>query len=308
MARKRKGDPVHGWLVIDKPLNMSSAKAVYYAKNYLNAAKVGHGGTLDPMASGVLPLAFGEATKTLSYAVNKTKKYKFTIRWGEARDTDDLEGNIIGTSDKRPGVSAIQNILKRFIGEVNQVPPAYSAVKISGQRAYKLARAGNDVILKPRPVFIEDLTLMNILSTEEACFQLCCGKGVYVRSLARDLARALGTVGCVSNLRRTQVGNFLEKDAISLDQLKILGHKEAAASKLLPVETVLDDIPALVLTEEEAKIVKNGIAIPLIQLAKSKQALKIGVATPFYTICQGKIISLAKIESGRVTPYRVLNL
>ena len=308
MARKRKGDLVHGWLVIDKPLNMSSAKAVYYAKNYLNAAKVGHGGTLDPMASGVLPLAFGEATKTLSYAVNKTKKYKFTIRWGEARDTDDLEGNIIGTSDKRPGVSAIQNILKRFIGEVNQVPPAYSAVKISGQRAYKLARAGNDVILKPRPVFIEDLTLMNILSTEEACFQLCCGKGVYVRSLARDLARALGTVGCVSNLRRTQVGNFLEKDAISLDQLKILGHKEAAASKLLPVETVLDDIPALVLTEEEAKIVKNGIAIPLIQLAKSKQALKIGVATPFYTICQGKIISLAKIESGRVTPYRVLNL
>ena len=308
MARKRKGDLVHGWLVIDKPLNMSSAKAVYYAKNYLNAAKVGHGGTLDPMASGVLPLAFGEATKTLSYAVNKTKKYKFTIRWGEARDTDDLEGNIIGTSDKRPGVSAIQNILKRFIGEVNQVPPAYSAVKISGQRAYKLARAGNDVILKPRPVFIEDLTLMNILSTEEACFQLCCGKGVYVRSLARDLARALGTVGCVSNLRRTQVGNFSEKDAISLDQLKILGHKEAAASKLLPVETVLDDIPALVLTEEEAKIVKNGIAIPLIQLAKSKQALKIGVATPFYTICQGKIISLAKIESGRVTPYRVLNL
>jgi tRNA pseudouridine55 synthase len=308
MARKRKGDPVHGWLVIDKPLNMSSAKAVYYAKNYLNAAKVGHGGTLDPMASGVLPLAFGEATKTLSYAVNKTKKYKFTIRWGEARDTDDLEGNIIGTSDKRPGVSAIQNILKRFIGEVNQVPPAYSAVKISGQRAYKLARAGNDVILKPRPVFIEDLTLMNILSTEEACFQLCCGKGVYVRSLARDLARALGTVGCVSNLRRTQVGNFLEKDAISLDQLKILGHKEAVASKLLPVETVLDDIPALVLTEEEAKIVKNGIAIPLIQLAKSKQALKIGVATPVYTICQGKIISLAKIESGRVTPYRVLNL
>ena len=308
MARKRKGDLVHGWLVIDKPLNMSSAKAVYYAKNYLNAAKVGHGGTLDPMASGVLPLAFGEATKTLSYAVNKTKKYKFTIRWGEARDTDDLEGNIIGTSDERPSVSAIQNILKRFIGEVNQVPPAYSAVKISGQRAYKLARAGKDVILKPRPVFIEDLTLTNILSTEEACFQLCCGKGVYVRSLARDLARALGTVGCVSNLRRTQVGNFLEKDAISLDQLKILGHKEAAASKLLPVETVLDDIPALVLTEEEAKIVKNGIAIPLIQLAKSKQALKIGVATPFYTICQGKIISLAKIESGRVTPYRVLNL
>ena len=308
MAKKRKGDLVHGWLVIDKPLNMSSAKAVYYAKNYLNAAKVGHGGTLDPMASGVLPLAFGEATKTLSYAVNKTKKYKFTIRWGEARDTDDLEGNIIGTSDERPGVSAIQNILKRFIGEVNQVPPAYSAVKISGQRAYKLARAGKDVILKPRPVFIEDLTLMNILSTEEACFQLCCGKGVYVRSLARDLARALGTVGCVSNLRRTQVGNFLEKDAISLDQLKILGHKEAAATKLLPVETVLDDIPALVLTEEEAKIVKNGIAIPLIQLAKSNQALKIGVATPFYTICQGKIISLAKIESGRVTPYRVLNL
>ena len=308
MARKRKGDPVHGWLVIDKPLNMSSAKAVYYAKNYLNAAKVGHGGTLDPMASGVLPLAFGEATKTLSYAVNKTKQYKFTIRWGEARDTDDLEGNIIGTSDVKPGVSAIQNILKRFIGEVNQVPPAYSAVKISGQRAYKLARAGKDVVLKPRPVFIEDLKLMNILSTEEACFQLCCGKGVYVRSLARDLARALGTVGCISNLRRTQVGNFSEKDAISLDQLKILGHKEAAASKLLPVETVLDDIPALVLTEEEAKIVKNGIAIPLIQLAKSKQALKIGVATPFYTICQGKIISLAKIESGRVTPYRVLNI
>lgn len=308
MARKRKGDLVHGWLVIDKPLNMSSAKAVYCAKNFLNAAKVGHGGTLDPMASGVLPLAFGEATKTLSYAVNKTKKYKFTIRWGEARDTDDLEGNIIGTSDVKPGVSAIQNILKRFIGEVNQVPPAYSAVKISGQRAYKLARAGKDVVLKPRPVFIEDLKLMNILSTEEACFQLCCGKGVYVRSLARDLARALGTVGCISNLRRTQVGNFSEKDAISLDQLKILGHKEAAASKLLPVETVLDDIPALVLTEEEAKKVKNGIAIPLIQLAKSKQALKIGVATPFYTICQGKVISLAKIESGRVMPYRVLNL
>ena len=308
MDRKRKGDPVHGWLVIDKPLNMSSAKVVYYAKNYLNAAKVGHGGTLDPMASGVLPLAFGEATKTLSYAVNKIKKYKFTVKWGEARDTDDLEGNITDISDERPDVYAIQNILKRFVGEVNQVPPSYSAIKINGQRAYKLARTGKDVVLKPRPVFIRDLTLINILSKEEASFQMCCERGVYVRSLARDLARALGTVGCISSLRRTQVGNFSEKDAISLDQLKFLGHKKAAASKLLPVETVLDDIPALVLTEEEAKKVKNGITIPLVQLAKSKQALKIEVATPFYTICQGKIVALAKIESGKVKPYRVLNL
>jgi tRNA pseudouridine55 synthase len=260
------------------------------------------------MASGVLPLAFGEATKTLSYAFNKTKKYKFIIRWGEARDTDDLEGNIINKTDERPNASAIQNILTRFVGEIDQTPPAYSAIKISGQRAYKLARQGKDVILKPRPVFIEDLTLINVLSEDEACFELCCGKGVYVRSLARDLAEALGTVGCVSSLRRTQVGNFSEKDAISLDQLKILGHKKAAASKLLPVETVLDDIPALVLTEEEAKLVKNGITIPLVQLAKSKQALKIEVATPFYTICQGKIVALAKIESGKVRPYRVLNL
>ncbi len=308
MARKRKGEQVHGWLVVDKPLNMSSAKAVFYAKKYLNASKVGHGGTLDPMASGVLPLAFGEATKTVSYAANKLKKYKFTIRWGEARDTDDLEGNIIDTSDERPNVSSIRNILKRFIGKINQVPPIYSAIKISGQRSYKLARGGKDVVLNPRSVFIEDLDLIKVLSKNEASFQLCCGKGVYVRSLARDLAQALGTVGCISSLRRTQVGNFLEKDAISLDQLKVLGHKRAAVSKLQPVEAVLDDIPALLLTEEEAKIVKDGMAIPLVQLSESQQALQIKVATPLYTICRGKIVALAKIESGRIRPYRVLNL
>ncbi|MBT4940521.1 MAG: tRNA pseudouridine(55) synthase TruB, partial [Rhodospirillaceae bacterium] len=216
MARKRRGDPVHGWLVIDKSPNITSAKVVNQARKILNAAKVGHSGTLDPMATGVLPLAFGEATKTVSYMMDSRKEYLFTVCWGEARDTDDAEGKIIETSDQRPDRAEIEAALPEFTGEIDQIPPAYSAIKVDGERAYKLARQEKPLELKSRKIFIERFELIDCPDPAHAIFEVTSGKGAYIRGLARDLARRLGTVGHISSLRRTRVGPFKENDAISL--------------------------------------------------------------------------------------------
>ena len=201
MARKRYGDSVHGWLVIDKAPDITSAKVVNRARKILNAAKVGHSGTLDPMATGVLPLAFGEATKTVSYMMEDSKEYLFTVCWGEATDTDDAEGEIIETSDHRPGRAEIEAALPDFIGEIDQIPPAYSAIKIDGERAYKLARDEKPLDLKPRKIIIKRFELINCTDEAHASFEVTSGKGAYIRGLARDLARKLGTVGHISSLR-----------------------------------------------------------------------------------------------------------
>ncbi len=308
MARKRRGDPVHGWLVIDKSPDITSAKVVNQARKILNAAKVGHSGTLDPMATGVLPLAFGEATKTVSYMMDGSKEYLFTVCWGEARDTDDAEGKIIETSDQRPGKAEIEAALPQFTGEIDQIPPAYSAIKVDGERAYKLAREEKPLELKPRKIFIERFELIECPDEDHAIFEVTSGKGAYIRGLARDLAHCLGTVGHISSLRRTRVGPFAENDAISLAKLEELGHKGAAVDILRPVETALDDIPALALTEDEARRLRCGQSVSALTVAKRTPLTEIDQGATICAMADGKVVALARFEGGEIRPFRVLNL
>ena len=307
MARKNRGNAVHGWLVLDKALNISSARVVSKAKKILNAAKVGHGGTLDPLATGLLPLAFGEATKTVSYMMAGKKTYNFTVSWGSATDTDDAEGVVIKTSNIRPSRSLIEAVLPQFTGHIQQVPPRYSAIKVDGKRAYALARQEKKVKLKPRHVFIEEFKLIGINDGDSASFTVTSGKGAYVRGLARDVSVSLGTVGHISELRRTHVGPFSEKDAISLDQLEELGHKGAAVDILRPVETALDDIPALDLIEDEARRLRCGQTISALKVAKRKSLIGINPGSVLCAMVDSKVVALVKFEGGEIRPVRVLN-
>jgi len=307
MALENRGNAVHGWLVIDKALNISSARVVSKAKKMLNAAKVGHGGTLDPLATGLLPLAFGEATKTVSYMMAGKKKYHFTVSWGSKTDTDDTEGVVVKTSNARPSKAQIESILPQFLGDIQQVPPMYSAIKVDGKRAYALARKERKIKLEPRSVFIEDFKLIDIIDIDRASFVVTSGKGVYVRGLARDIAVSLGTVGHISELRRTHVGPFSEKDAISLDQLEELGHKDAVTDLLWPIETALDDIPALELIEDEARRLRCGQTISALKVAKRTSIVGIDPGSMLCAMVNGKVVALAKFEGGEIRPVRVLN-
>ncbi|MCH8684010.1 tRNA pseudouridine(55) synthase TruB [Pedomonas mirosovicensis] len=253
---------LHGWLNIDKPLGMSSGQVVAACKRILRPVmpkgwKIGHGGTLDPLATGVLPIALGEATKLTGYILDATKGYDFTLRFGEARSTDDGEGEVIATSDMRPGEEAIRAALPRFLGEIEQVPPIYSALKVDGERAYNLARAGETVELKARRITIHRIDLVD-MSADEARFSVLCSKGTYIRSLARDIAQALGTVGYVSALRRTKAGPFTLQTAILLDNLDRLVQDHQPEQALLPVTAGLDDIPALAVDPREALLLRQG--------------------------------------------------
>ena len=256
---------LHGWIVVDKPLGLSSAQGVAAVKRILRTAgypktKIGHGGTLDPLATGVLPIALGEATKLAGRMLDATKGYAFTVRWGEATATDDAEGSVVATSDVRPAEAAILAALPAFRGPIVQTPPAYSALKVDGERAYKLARAGETVVLAERHLTIHAFDLLDA-RPDTADFAVTCSKGTYVRSLARDLARALGTVGHVSALRRTRAGPFTLDAAISLDKLSGLlqaGEEQA----ILPLTAGLDDIPALPVTPEEATLLRQGRTLP----------------------------------------------
>jgi len=308
VGRRRKGNPVHGWLVIDKPAGMTSSHVVNKARNMLNARKAGHGGTLDPMATGILPLAFGEATKTVSYIMDGTKEYLFTARWGESRDTDDAEGEVTGTSNVRPDEQAIKNVLPQFTGDIEQVPPTYSAIKVDGRRAYDMARADEEVDLQPRTILIESIELAGIPDKDRAEFRVVSGKGAYMRGLARDIAVALGTLGHVSALRRTRLGPFAEDDAISLDKLQELGHTTPADDILRPVETALDDIPALAMTEDEARRLKCGQSVSALKVAKRIPLTDIQQGETVFAMTEGKPIALARFEGGEIRPFRVLNL
>jgi len=312
MGRKRKGDPVHGWLVLDKPLEITSTQAVSVVKRLYNAQKAGHGGTLDPLATGILPIAFGEATKTVSFAMDGQKTYRFTLRFGEARSTDDLEGDILETSAVRPDPDALMACLPRFMGDILQTPPAYSAIKVNGKRAYDLARADQAVDLAPRQIRIDDLKVIARPSPEEVLLECVCGKGTYIRSLARDIALALGTVGHVSMLRRIKVGSFEEKHAISLEDLKTVGHSADLLDRLLPLETALDDIPAVALSEAEAARLKSGQFVSLMRQSDSHRARSLIEARRqghhiFSALCQGKLVALTHLEAGQLKPVRVLN-
>ncbi len=308
MGRKRRGRPVHGWIVLDKPEGMTSTAAVGAVKRRLDAAKAGHGGTLDPFATGILPIALGEATKTVSWAMDGMKRYRFTVRWGIATDTEDRDGAVTAESDIRPDRAAVEAILDRFIGEIEQVPPAYSAIKFGGKRAYDLAREGKAPEMPPRMVTIEALRLLELPDENHAIFEAVCGKGTYIRALARDIALALGTAGHLVALRRTQVGPFDEECAISLDELGENMHVAAACEYLLPVETALDDIPALAVTEIEAGRLRNGQAVSLLRKADLDRIADLESGDTALAMADGKPVALVRYTAGEIKPVRVLNL
>jgi tRNA pseudouridine55 synthase len=304
MAKKHR-TPVHGWVVFDKPYGMSSTQAVGKVRWLFNAEKAGHGGTLDPLASGLLPIALGEATKTVSYAMDGRKIYRFTARWGEERTTDDLEGEVSATSDKRPLQSEIEDILPRFTGEIMQAPPAFSAIKVDGERAYDLARDGQVVELAERPILIEALNLV-AAGPDEATFEVTCGKGTYIRSLARDMGRALGSAAHVSMLRRVAVGPFTESHMISLEKLEELSHKapggDAIHGALLPIETVLDGIPALAVDQEQARRLRLGQPVLL-------RGASAPIAEDAVLMMSGdNPLGIGAIGEGLLKPKRLFNL
>lgn len=304
MASK-KGLPINGWIAFDKPYGMTSTQAVGKVRRILNAQKIGHGGTLDPLATGILPIALGEATKTIPYIQDALKIYTFTVQWGEARTTDDMEGEVIKTSNIRPTRGQIEAILPRFTGDIMQTPPQFSAIKIAGERAYDIARSGEEVELKPRPVYIETLELLS-QTTDSADFECLCGKGTYIRSLARDMAEALGTVGFIAALRRDAVGLMNLENAISLEKLEEYGH-----SALLPVETVLDGIPALNLNQQEAVRLKNGQSLSFISRPDAERLQKAGITESPATalaVYNGTPVALVMIDGIDIQPVRVLNL
>ena len=293
-----------GWLVIDKPPGLSSSRAVTLVRRSTGAAKAGHAGTLDPLATGVLPVAVGEATKTAFYAMAGKKRYRFRIRWGVARDSDDGEGEIIGESAMRPGRARIEAVLPRFIGTIAQRPPVYSAIHIGGERAYKLARADRPPDLPPRPVEVRELRLLDLPDRDHALFEALVGKGAYIRSLARDLAAALGTLGHVAELRRLAVGRFTEKQAISLDSLAAHGHNLAGCGHLLPIETALDDIPALALTATEAIRLCHGQRV---SPSEPRSLDRLDEGTVVGAFCDRMLIALARVEKGCLRPVRIIN-
>ena len=297
---------IHGWIALDKPEGLGSTQALARVKRLFNAEKAGHGGTLDPLASGLLPIALGEATKTVAFAMDGRKTYRFTVRWGEARRGDDGEGEVTATSDARPSAVQIETLLPKFTGDILQVPPDFSAIKIAGERAYDLARAGEAVDLKPRPVHVEKLAVVAMPDAGHAEFEVTCGRGTYVRALARDMAMTLGTVGHVSALRRLSVGPFGEGDMISLEKLVELSHKapggNAMEGVLRPLETVLDGIPALAVTDAEARRLRQGQSVLL-------RGASAPIAQDAVLVMSGKSpAGICTIEKGSLKPKRLFNL
>ena len=307
MARRKRGIPVHGWLAVDKPQGITSSHVVSKLRRILNAQKAGHGGTLDPLATGVLPIAFGEATKTVAYVMDGVKSYRFTLRFGEERTTDDAEGEIIARSDKRPTIDQIEQALPGFIGDIDQIPPKFSAIKVNGQRAYDLARRDEAVDLAPRKIRIHAFNFVEMLDQDHAVFDVTSGKGAYMRSLARDLARAVGSVGHVATLRRTAAGPFSQQAAIPLDSLEELS-PDQAQNYLLSVETALDDIPALALTEPEARRLTSGQAVALLAVARRARLEAVPTETIICAMLNDRAIALAEIKGAEIRPVRVFNL
>lgn len=311
MGRSKKGQIVNGWINLDKPEGLGSTQAVGKVRRLFDAQKVGHGGTLDPLATGILPIALGEATKTIPYCQDHIKVYSFAACWGEQRNTDDAEGEVIATSPVRPTEDQIRAILPRFTGEIEQVPPKFSAIKIDGERAYDLARDGEDIELSARTVYIEHIEIIEF-NTEAPHFRVVCGKGTYIRSLVRDMALALGTVGYIRDLRREAVGPLTQKTSISLEKLQELADSARLEEALLPVETVLADIPALALSTQEAARLKNGQALTFIARPDIERLDKAGInwkaGDTALAVLQGTPVALVDVEGPNIHPVRVLNL
>ncbi len=308
MSRRRRGRAVHGWVLLDKPADVTSTQAVAAVRRVFDAAKAGHAGTLDPLATGVLPVALGEATKTVPYVMDASKDYEFSVRWGEARSTDDAEGDVVATSAVRPDREAILAALGAFVGEIEQVPPRYSAIKVDGARAYDLARSGETVALESRVIEVFRFDLVEVLGPDEARFQVQSGKGAYMRALARDLAESLGTYGHIRDLRRLRVGPFDIARSISLDSLSALMHNPAALEHLWPVETALDGIPALALRGPEAMSLRNGQGVPVYRSVDRDRFGDLHEGDLVYATDGVSPVAIARIEDGAIRPVRVLNL
>lgn len=308
MGRKRKGLPINGWINLDKPSGMTSAACVNAVRRATGAAKLGHAGTLDPSATGILPIALGEATKTMPYVTDSSKRYAFSVHWGARTTTDDADGEIIETSDVRPDKAAIHAALPAFVGAVEQVPPAFSAIKIDGERAYTKARAGEDFELQSRVIDVHAFELLEVLDEDRARFTVTSGKGAYMRALARDLAIALGTCGHLSDLRRMAVGPFDESAAISLEKLEQLGHSAAASPILLPVETALDGIPALALSDREAERLRHGQAVPILRPQDKERIATAGDDGIVLALEATTPVALVRVDGIQIRPVRVLNL
>lgn len=315
MARRKKGNPVHGWINFDKPYGMTSTQAIGRIRRVLNPQKIGHAGTLDPLATGILPIAMGEATKTIPFMQDTWKGYRFTVKWGEQTNTDDAEGEVIATSDHRPTRDETEAVLAEFVGTIEQLPPQFSAIKIKGERAYDIARRGGTAEIKPRPVDVDEFHLVKWEEGVSATFECVCGKGTYIRSLARDIALKLGTVGHVIELRRIFVGSFDEKSTISLDLLEKIGQSaplnisESQDNDIvLPLTVALDDILALAVDNKEADMLRHGQTLKFIsrqdagrlpQEADDYEALAVLNDTP---------IAIVEIKGCMVKPVRVFNL
>lgn len=306
--RRRAGAPkIDGWLIVDKPAGITSTGVCNAIKRLAGGAKAGHGGTLDPLATGVLPIALGEATKTVPYVMDGHKSYRFTVRWGEARNTDDAEGEVTATSGVRPERAAIEAVLPRFTGVIEQVPPVFSAIKVAGVRAYDLARDDQKVELAARQVDVMSITLADIPDEDHATFAVECGKGVYMRSLARDIALALGTVGHVSALRRIAVGPFHESDAHALAKLEEIGQVTQQTQELLPVETALADIPALAVSGSEAAGLRQGRPVALFRRTDLERVGDYDDGDIARAICDGKTVALVQFEAGKAKPLRIIH-
>ncbi|HEY1749704.1 MAG TPA: tRNA pseudouridine(55) synthase TruB [Caulobacteraceae bacterium] len=309
MARKRKGDAVSGWICLDKPLDLTSTQAVGRVRRAFNAQKAGHAGTLDPLASGVLPIALGEATKTVPFLMDGDKTYRFSIEWGRTTASFDREGQVTATSAVRPARADVEAALPAFVGEIMQTPPAFSAVKVAGERAYDLAREGVAVELAPRPITVHSLAVTAQPDADHVELEMKCGKGAYVRALVRDLAETLGACGHVGALRRTAVGAMTEARAITLETLEDLCDSGARLEALLPVATALDDIPALALTTEDAFRLTQGR--PVVLLPRQAEALRASLRPGSRTVAAfegSRIVALCEMRAGRLNPVRVFHL
>jgi tRNA pseudouridine55 synthase len=297
-APRSKRIDVDGWLILDKPQGITSTQAVSRVKRLFNAKKAGHAGTLDPLATGILPIAFGEATKTVPFVQDGKKAYLFTVSWGVETDSDDAEGSVVKTCEMRPERAAIQAIMDRFTGTIMQVPPSYSAIKVNGERAYDIARDGEKVELAAREITIDSLELMEF-GPDHAVFEARCGKGTYVRAIARDMGRALGCLGHVTALRRTRVGPFEISDAVPLEALEAEGANPA--DFLLTVETGLTELPCVVVDRNGAARLRRGQSLIL----RGRDAPFDGIA---YAACGGVPIAFGQVEGGELNPSRVFNL
>ncbi|MBV5266115.1 tRNA pseudouridine(55) synthase TruB [Pinisolibacter aquiterrae] len=305
MARRKKFDDVNGWIVLDKPREVTSTQAVARLKRLFHANKCGHAGTLDPLASGMLPIAFGEATKTVSFVMDGTKVYRFTVRWGAQTSTDDTEGEVVARSDVRPTRAAVEAILPEFIGEIMQVPPKFSAIKIDGERAYDLARDGEEVVLEARPIEILDLVLVETPDADTAVFECECGKGTYVRALARDMGLRLGTRGHVIALRRIHVGPFEEEDLVPLADLEAAaaeGGLDAVRKFLAPVEAGLAEVTEIPVSRDAAARLRRGQSVIL----RGRDAPADEDAV--YATCGGDLVAIGEVARGELMPRRVFML